>query len=384
MRRIVGMLGAAAAALSLSACGPPGTLAEQWDGTSWTLNPTTNPASWTDSILNGVSCKAASACMAVGTYDTGSGNTATRLALSEQWDGSSWTVQPTANPAGSVYANLNGVSCTSPTACTAVGFYGSDQPLAERWDGTNWTVQPTPSPAGSSGVVLNGVSCTSATACIAVGDTSNTDAHGVSTGLPLAEVWDGTSWTTQTIPKPAGSPNISLNGVSCTSATVCIAVGYVQINGAGNIPLAERWDGTSWTVQTTPNPTTSTSSELSGVSCTSATTCIAVGTYDTSGTNVNLLQLVERWDGTSWTIQATPQQQSVLHGVSCTSDTACTAVGSYVSSTTTNGPPLAEVWDGTSWTTQTIPNEPGRTWGLLNAVFCTSVSACATVGHYNN
>ena len=367
MRRIVGMFGAAAAALLLSACGPA-TLAEQWDGTSWTINPTDNPASWTYSTLVGVSCTAASACMALGTYETGSGSTATGHPLSEQWNGTSWIVQP-------ISQGAFGVSCTSAAACTAVGSLG-----AERWDGTSWTVQTTPLP-NPQATNLFAVSCASATACTAVGDYLSSANN---TYVSLVERWDGTSWFVQPTPNPAGSVGDSLSGVSCTSATACIAVGYYRDSATNNaVPLAERWDGTSWTIQTTPNPAGSASTELNGVSCTSATVCTAVGYYNGNGTAVNSLQLVERWDGTSWTVQATPQQGSLLNGVSCTSATACAAVGSYMSSGNTIGPPLAEVWDGTSWTTQTIPNQPGKTSSALNAISCTSVSACAAVGNYN-
>jgi hypothetical protein len=44
---------------------------------------------------------------------------------------------------------LYGVSCTSATACTAVGYYtnsgGTDVTLAEGWNGTSWAIQVTPS-----------------------------------------------------------------------------------------------------------------------------------------------------------------------------------------------------------------------------------------------
>jgi hypothetical protein len=78
-----------------------------------------------------------------------------------------WAIQPLRGPAlpSSV---LIAVSCTSATACTAVGS-GNTRVLVERWNGETWSVQPTPKPAGSSDSVLMGVSCTSATACTAVG-----------------------------------------------------------------------------------------------------------------------------------------------------------------------------------------------------------------------
>ncbi len=120
--------------------------------------------------------------------------------------------------------------------------------LAEAWDGTNWKILPTPNPAGATGSQLNGVSCTSPTACTAVGYYFNSAGDAV----PLAERWDGSSWTIQTTPNNGADPFSGLYGVSCTSATACTAVGAsVDVNVAAT--LGERWDGTSWTIEPTPN-----------------------------------------------------------------------------------------------------------------------------------
>jgi hypothetical protein len=112
---------------------------------------------------------------------------------------------------------LNGVSCASATACTAVGenFEGTtESTFAETWDGSTWTAENTPSPGSdSTRRVLNAVSCTSATACTAVGQSG---------GAGLAELWDGTSWTVQPLPNEAG---VILNAISCASSVVCMAVG---------------------------------------------------------------------------------------------------------------------------------------------------------------
>jgi hypothetical protein len=93
------------------------------------------------------------------------------------------------------------------------------------------------------------------------------------------------------------------------------------------VTLAERWDGTSWTVQATPNPTGASESTLARVSCGSASACTAVGSSFT-----NSATLAEAWDGTSWTIQATPNPPGAfaqLNGVWCDAASACTAVGAY-------------------------------------------------------
>jgi hypothetical protein len=65
-------------------------------------------------------------------------------------------------------------------------------------------------------------------------------------------------------------------GVSCASATFCIAVGDAT-GSAGQVPLAVAWDGTSWTIQQIPSP--AGGGVLDGVSCTSASACVAVGNY---------------------------------------------------------------------------------------------------------
>ena len=79
------------------------------------------------------------------------------------------------------------------------------------------------------------------------------------------------------------------------SASACTAVG-TYIDKAGDlVTLAERWDGTSWAVQTTPNPPGATGISLSGVSCASARACTAVGAYEDSAGDG--LSFAERWTG---------------------------------------------------------------------------------------
>ena len=65
---------------------------------------------------------------------------------------------------------LNGITCTAPANCYAVGTVVSGvrhKPLIEHWDGTNWAVMPSPSPAEYS--TLLGISCAGPGSCIAVG-----------------------------------------------------------------------------------------------------------------------------------------------------------------------------------------------------------------------
>jgi hypothetical protein len=192
MRRLI-----IAAAFAVAATlGTPGIAGAT--GPSWKIQPTPNPAGATNgSFLNGVSCTAATACTAVGYYVNSSGF---RLTLAERWNGSSWAIQPTPNPTGAVYSVLNDVSCSAATACTAVGFYvnsSSQLALAERWNGSSWAIRATPKPAGASLSHLFGVSCTAATSCTAVGYYQNSSVTDT-----LALRWNGTSWAIQPTPTP--------------------------------------------------------------------------------------------------------------------------------------------------------------------------------------
>jgi hypothetical protein len=288
-----------------------GILAERWNGTSWTIQPAPSPTG----ALYAVSCPTATACTAVGEYYSRSSSTYKTLA--EQWNGTRWTIQPTPNPSGGV-SLLNGVSCPSATDCTAVGNSSTHGTLAERWNGTRWTIQPTANPGGGP-ADLFAVSCPTAADCTAVGSTG--------TNQTLAERWNGTRWTIQ--PTPTVSASAYLHGVSCLSPDSCTAVGYYDQPQAPKA-LAERWNGTSWTIQPTPTPGGRSEPLLFSVSCPTATACTAVG-YDQTASQ--LQPLAERWNGTTWSIQPAPNPPGSASarfvGVSCPVATACTAVGYY-------------------------------------------------------
>ena len=79
---------------------------------SWSVVPSPNPTRRT-AILSGVSCVASSGtCMAVGSYATRGGS----KTLVERWDGASWTIVPSPNPAKASSSSLQGVSCSSDSA----------------------------------------------------------------------------------------------------------------------------------------------------------------------------------------------------------------------------------------------------------------------------
>jgi hypothetical protein len=153
--------------------------------------------------------------------------------------------------------------------------------LAEHWDGTSWAIQPTPNPPGASGSLLNGVSC-SAASCTAAGWWYSPSA---SAELTLAERWDGTSWAIQATPNPTGAADTLLEAVSCPTATACTAVGITTSPTSNPAAVAEAWNGVTWVVQPTSSPAKAQATELSGVSCVTAATCTAVGHWNYNALN---------------------------------------------------------------------------------------------------
>ena len=302
----------------------------RWNGSTWMKQMTPTPPDTRALWLGGVSCPSNRACVAVGSVLGDS--TGNWQPVGGRWLGKSWRFQLLPAPANRRVEvdSLHAVSCSSSSACTAVGYTpgsaGRELPFVERWDGSRWSLQTS---AWSASATFWGVSCSSSRSCVAVGDFAP---NGGDNQLPLSQHWDGRSWSTQRFPRFSDA---SLRGVWCKSSGFCLAVGY---GPAGT--LAARWNGSGWSIQLTPG---GAATSLSAVSCSSSTACTAVG-----GTSTG--PLAERWEGGVWSIQrpiaaraaeATPAPN--LDGVSCPSRTICTAVGFRF---TGDYRPLIERWTG--------------------------------------
>jgi hypothetical protein len=296
------------------------------------------------------------------------------------WTTATLPLPTTAALSGSLY----GVSCTSPTSCSAVGDYyeGSLDAhlMAETLSNGTWVATSLPAPpdsrgngpSGSHGV--NGASCASATSCIIVGDYDD----GSGYVQPLIETLTNGQWTAA---KPAGVAGASLAAVSCVSTTSCFAVGVAEDSNISNALVETLADGT-WT------PTTLRGfgdTQLLGVSCRSATSCTAVGNTYGSG---DLTPLVETLADGTWTQTAPPILPrppgttgpilANLLGVSCVSTTTCTAVGYDIG--LTNSLLVETLADGT-WTPTELPTPSGaRNW-WTQGLFCASATSCMAAGY---
>lgn len=346
----------------------------------WKIVSTPNGSGAEHSYLNDVSCEPATttACTAVG-KQTASGGTSSPYA--QYWNGSSWTNQSTATPAGATAAELQANHCLSKTSCVAAGSYTTVSgtfSLVEAWNGTSWSIQTTPNPVGSTETRLNGISCQVITACVAVGYKGSG-----SSSQPVAIGGNSGTWSLQTVPLPAGAVGAELTGVECTSSTSCRAVGryYPTASATTYWAMVSTWNGTTWSSEAVPKPTGSPKrSTLLDISCAGGSNCTAVGGYmNSSGTQVSY---VERWNGTSWSWQASPNPigslNTVFQNVSCVENSPCVAVGDWLEEGTL-WIPMGQSWNGASWVEDGMESYGSQTFGLYNGAACRN-SSCVGVG----
>jgi hypothetical protein len=304
-------------------------------------------------FLDGVSCASPSSCFAVGSYYYGSAGPVRPLVV--RWDGARWRVQML--PAEARHGSLDAVSCPTTTSCTAVGSE------IVGWTGQAWHVE-------RRNTSFDAVSCPTSAACVAVGQTSS--------GVALAGVLTSGAWRISRLPAVFRRvQSETMTGVSCWAPASCLAVGDYSY-GATAMPsrsfrdkiLAERWNGTKWTVIRALN--VARRNRLAAISCAEPRRCIAVGQ---AGSKVTL---AESWNGRGWRHERTPNFDQVgyseLTGVSCPSATSCVAVGDL-----DLGTPSSQTYDGTAWTiARMASSQVGR--ALQGLTVSCSGTTCEMVG----
>lgn len=343
----------------------------------WSVTNSPNEGSGQD-LLFDVSCVTSTFCMAVGYFYNVEFEKQT---LVESLAGGTWSWD--SSPSAGLDSYLYGVSCSSSTSCIAVGYYtnssGDDQTLAESWNGSEWSITPTPN-SSTSDDYLQGVSCYGQSNCVAVGYGYPSDVSET-----LVESWDGNTWSI--VSSPSEADDSYLDGVSCTGSMHCQAVGYYQDDSIDSTQtLAESWNGSSWSITSSPSPGNGNGTELFGVSCPKVSSCVAVGFYGHT-----YRTLVESWNGDTWSVVRSPNPKSLqteLFGVSCQKSNDCVAVGGYYTRPDREKT-LVESWNGSKWSITPSPSPQGtdnvrRPIPELDGVSCSGSTDCVAVGHYLN
>jgi hypothetical protein len=263
---------------------PDQTLADHWNGKTWTQVPTPTPggSAW----LNAVAATWPTNAWAVGCICGGPGELGTPVPLIEHWNGRKWTVQRFQEPGDG--GEFLAVSATSARNAWAVGYSGGGataQTLIEHWNGRRWHRLTSYAPGGEG--TLQGVAAQGPHNVWAVGYSQFT---GVYQSLILH--WNGHRWHVVSSPNPTGQTD--LWDVSASSATNAWAVGYTNPNSGVAGTAAFRWNGKRWRSVPTPNPPAGFLDALTGVVAISPSDAWAVGTTDWSST------IIEHWKDKSW------------------------------------------------------------------------------------
>jgi hypothetical protein len=297
---------------------------------------------------------------AVGDYlpDATNSNQDATLTFAEHYDGTAWTVVRTPNT-GVNFNSFYGLAAKDGYAW-AVGEYLNgayqDRALIEVWNpqARSWSIADNPQP-GSRRDMLFGASATAANDTWVVGDQEG--ANGIFE--TLAEHWDGSRWTVTSTPDPGAAGN-HLYAVDAVSPDDVWAVGE-SLTGTQGEPLVEHWDGNSWAVVSAPGVSGS-DVVLDGVTVAPSGDVWAAGEADSpaGGGQPLIMHLVP---GQGWQVPALPAlphgaNWSNLYGVAIDGSGNVWADGTYVDPKTDNNNELVLRDDNGTWKLATVP-QPG-------------------------
>jgi hypothetical protein len=278
------------------------------------------------------------------------------------YDGTKWTAFPAPMIKGDNTSFLGGVVDISPTLAWAGGTVGIGEAnpgqVLLQWDGTEWSVFPGPNLGKGNQPSIKAMTSTSANDVWAIGSLLADDGEAL---FFLFEHWNGTTWTATT----ALSGDAFLLGASADATNDAWAVGFNGPENDNSFTLALHYDGTSWEV----SPTASIgagANQLNGVLALAPSDVWAVG-FSTSVAppqEAPTKNLIEHFDGTSWSIVPSPNvgpesiyQSNRLFGLAANSATDIYAFGSYFAADGSGQQfTLLMHWNGTNWTIEPSPN----------------------------
>ena len=232
-----------------------------------------------------------------------------------------------------------------------------------------WTLVSSPS-LGSA--TLSAVAATSAKDVWAVGSYSTGGAYKT-----LIEHWNGSRWTITPSPDPAGGFHTTnaLGGVVAITPGNAWAFGFYEKTTTSFRTLVEHWNGTKWSVVASPNSGPGENT-LGAAVARSATDIWAVGYRGDPGARRTL---TEHWDGAKWSIVASPSVgtgDNFLFGAAAAPGGPVWAVGS---DSVSFGRTLALRWNGHAWTTGMTAN-PGDGDRFLQSVAAPAARYALAVG----
>jgi hypothetical protein len=289
----------------------------------------------------GISALTENDVWAVGVTVKGSGVVVYRP-LIEHWTGTAWSVvtSPRPMPNTSFYA----VKAISPSNVWAVGYRSQTQvsetfPVIIHWNGTAWSVVPSPSVGGG---FLGSIAVASPNDIWAVGLRGNNT--GAIPGQTLAEHWNGHSWSVVPTPNPSTFGD-ALGGVTIAGPNDVWATGERGTSRFDTAPLSEHWNGYSWSV--VKIPAESFNSGVGSLTSAGPDDLWTVGWYDVqTPTGTVTFTLAEHWNGHFWALNfpPSPTGDDKLNAITAVSANDIWAVGDDGFNRT-----FVLFWNGLGW-----------------------------------
>src|SRR6202034_2599811 len=204
------------------------------------------------------------------------------------------------------YAPLGAISAISASNVWAVG-QSSGTPLLDHYNGSSWSQSTLPSGPCSlfeADCTLNGVSGTSASDVIAIGDGTIPTSSGWQLET-LAYRYNGSAWSALTV--PASIPYSAFEHIQVFSATDAWAAGTApDATGTGSVVAAVHWNGSTWTEAATPLDTAANLT-VNAVSGDSASDIWIAGETATRGyTGGTRTSVLVHYNGSAWSAGRVP------------------------------------------------------------------------------
>jgi hypothetical protein len=360
--------------------------------------------------LSSIACTAAGWCTAGGDYQA-AGRRIEPMAATQSRGRWSRGV-PLALPAGAApqpYAQVNGIACRSAGNCVAVGDYeyGRSRNLqafiATEYRG-KWarafTTRPPPGASSPASAQLEAVTCTRDGYCAAVG--SYQDSSGNAQTMVLAKPAGGPWRKATEIASPANAaanPDAFMTGISCSAPGTCAVVGNYSLSPSrfaamGAVESRGTWHRATG-IAAPRGAIASTYTSITSISCLATGPCLGVGQYAVSATQSRAMAVTEASGrfGAAVAITAVPRgaskhPSSYLQGVSCRPSGICFAVGGGRNQAGRSAAMYLVRSDG-RWQAAFLPAPDGATAGpgqlsALQAVSCTGRAQCSAVGYYHD
>ena len=354
-----------------------------------------------NSVASSVDCPTAGNCTAVGNYwdQIGITHSMTLNLTSGTWT-SAQMLAPN-NVQDDTFSDLNSVSCISVGNCIAVGDYRISTVQAEGFYAVEtagvWArgvELPVPADAASNPAQTTFVSAS----CVVGGTTCQLLGEYITTTIPatIHSVVDtyvfgtGLTATSQEIAQLSGRVGIELSSISCSSATNCVAVGSQSETFSSQATFVAENGGT-WgtpTVLSNPNDSTNPAEILTSISCVSIGNCVAAGNWVDSQGNVYAETYTESsgvWGSAVDLGQPSKLGNPFVDDISCvTTVSTCTIVGALNDNMGHLHAATAQM-TGSHWgqlAPAGIPAGAVSDHELLG-VSCATGVQCTAVGYYN-